>query len=377
MDESFIASFSKALLSSAYDIHADNVDPYRFPELSRGPGRSLLRAVKNAVLQLARRTGFVYVDTRDLGELSQNLGQILYRADGLGKLYQSLNDEQSQQMLISILVFWVLGNRRVKLPRNQPSYWATVRHIERDLLLQRRTIPIQVLDGYLNAYDLHVAGFPIRLHAHVLNILNTFVLQQYRYSKARKVIQARPGDVVIDGGGCWGDTALYFAYQVQSNGRVICFEFAPGNLAVLQANLEMNPNLSSRVRVVREALWDRSGELLRFKDAGPCTTVVRQEDAELTVPTLAIDDLVAKERLESVDFIKLDVEGAELLALKGAKQTLKQFRSTLAISLYHNLDDFVTIPAFLRELEVGYEFYLDHFTIHREETVLFAQSTAG
>ena len=92
---------------------------------------------------------------------------------------------------------------------------------------------------------------------------------------------------------------------------------------------------------------------------------------------MAIDDLVAKERLESVDFIKLDVEGAELLALKGAKQTLKQFRSTLAISLYHNLDDFVTIPAFLRELEVGYEFYLDHFTIHREETVLFAQSTAG
>jgi hypothetical protein len=74
-----------------------------------------------------------------------------------------------------------------------------------------------------------------------------------------------------------------------------------------------------------------------------------------------------------VDFLKLDIEGSELSALKGAQRTLERFRPSLAISLYHSLDDFVSIPAFLNGLNLGYEWYLDHFTIHREETILFGQ----
>jgi hypothetical protein len=44
----------------------------------------------------------------------------------------------------------------------------------------------------------------------------------------------------------------------------------------------------------------------------------------------------------------------------------------LAISLYHRLEDFVVIPQFLASLGLGYEFHLDHYTIHAEETVLYA-----
>ena len=80
--------------------------------------------------------------------------------------------------------------------------------------------------------------------------------------------------------------------------------------------------------------------------------------------------------MDRVDFIKLDIEGAELRTLKGAEHTLNRFRPSLAISLYHSLDDFVAIPAFLRNLNLNYGFYLDHFTTHREETVLFARPTA-
>ena len=102
-----------------------------------------------------------------------------------------------------------------------------------------------------------------------------------------------------------------------------------------------------------------------------------RQQGEFSVKTLSIDDLVAQNGLDRVDFIKLDIEGAELRTLKGAEHTLNRFHPLLAISLYHSLDDFVDIPAFIRGLDFTYEFFLDHFTIHREETVLFARPTTG
>jgi hypothetical protein len=69
----------------------------------------------------------------------------------------------------------------------------------------------------------------------------------------------------------------------------------------------------------------------------------------------------------------MDIEGAELPALRGAEATLRAFRPKLAIALYHRLDDFIDIPAYLDGLGLGYAFFLGHFTIHSEETVLFAR----
>jgi hypothetical protein len=68
----------------------------------------------------------------------------------------------------------------------------------------------------------------------------------------------------------------------------------------------------------------------------------------------------------------MDIEGAELAALEGARETLVRHRPKLAIALYHSLDDFVQIPRFLSDLSLNYTYYLDHTTIHHEETVLFA-----
>ena len=88
---------------------------------------------------------------------------------------------------------------------------------------------------------------------------------------------------------------------------------------------------------------------------------------------MTIDDFVKEQELRRIDFIKMDVEGAELRALRGAEQTIRTFRPKLAVSLYHKRDDFIVIPSYLDCLDVGYEFFLGHYTIHREETVLFAR----
>ncbi len=70
----------------------------------------------------------------------------------------------------------------------------------------------------------------------------------------------------------------------------------------------------------------------------------------------------------------MDIEGSELAALQGAEQTLRQFQPRLAISIYHKFGDFFAIPAYLHGLRLGYRLYLDHYTIHAEETVLYASA---
>jgi hypothetical protein len=72
-----------------------------------------------------------------------------------------------------------------------------------------------------------------------------------------------------------------------------------------------------------------------------------------------------------VDFIKMDIEGAEMQALRGAEESIRRFRPKMAITVYHSLEDFWEIPKWIAQLGLGYRFYLRHFTIHQEETVLF------
>jgi hypothetical protein len=93
---------------------------------------------------------------------------------------------------------------------------------------------------------------------------------------------------------------------------------------------------------------------------------------EQFVPTTSLDSLVASGELERVDFIKLDIEGAESAALKGAEQTLRRFTPRLALAAYHQFDDMWALMRQIDQLDLGYRFAMAHFTPHHEETVLYA-----
>jgi len=179
---------------------------------------------------------------------------------------------------------------------------------------------------------------------------------------------------VIDAGGAWGDTALYFAEKVGATGKVFSFEFVPQNLEIFRSNLALNPTHGSRVEIIEQPLGAQSGTTVFFANRGPGTKVAtgRNTPQDFEAITTSIDDFVRMNNVSHVDFIKMDIEGAELSALQGASETIRRFRPRLAICLYHSLRDFETIPSYLASLGCGYDFFVDHFTIHREETVLFA-----
>ena len=82
--------------------------------------------------------------------------------------------------------------------------------------------------------------------------------------------------------------------------------------------------------------------------------------------------VVVRDNIPRIDFIKMGIEGSELSALRGGESTIRRCRPKLAISLYHRSEDFFAIPLWIDSLGLGYRFFLEHYSIHHEETVLFS-----
>ena len=309
---------------------SNNVDPFRFPGKTK-PEAVGLRTSARALLSILRAAK------------------------------PSLNDATSSRLLLDVCAFRILGGRHYRLPRNDEFFWQSVKSVEREALIERNVSRVGNYD--LDLYRLPGANGPIELEAHAMNILNSFFIREYRFDRSGVVVDAEGSDIVIDGGGCWGDTALYFADRAPK-GKVFVFEFEERNLEVLRRNLARNPRLAERIEIVEKALWSKSGETLHFADAGPGTRI---GSGSIAVESMSIDDLAAD--LPRVDFIKLDVEGAEIPVLHGAQNTIRSFAPKLAVSIYHSIHDLLTIPQLLQELD--YHVYIDHATIHAEETIAF------
>lgn len=290
----------------------------------------------------------------------------------LEALYAELADDESRTLMTRLFAYRLLGPGKVRLPLADGEMQRARQRVE-ELRIAEGTVDLKFLGWHGDRFDLAPEGRSLVIDTHPLGV-ETLLLEQYR-CPSHPEVAARPGDVVIDGGACWGDTALYFADLVGPHGRVRSFEFEPNNVERLRANLALNEALAGRIEVDERALWHHDGQVLDLTPFGPATTV-REHTAEtgevLTVPSASIDGLVTSGALPRVDFIKLDIEGAELAALQGAQATLKRDRPRMAIALYHRPEDWTAIPGFLRDLGVGYRFSLGHFTVHQEETVLFA-----
>lgn len=350
----FLRHLISELLVSCQRREFDNIDRMRFGD---NPQSSVRAAAKTMALRAAALCGFHRFSAMPAGTLEEVL-----RVEDLGRAYSLLTGQRSKDLFVKLLAYRILGSRHVRLPLNDAKYWKSTQAL--DKCVEKR----QTIGGIPVLGSLDLINFNgIRLHAHRLNILNTFILQQYRYEPAG--IGVSTGDVVIDAGGGWGDTALYFA---QNAARVFCFECIPSNVKVMQQNLEMNATLAPRIRIVPSALWSRSHEKLAFEDRGPGS---KPGSSGLTVEvvTQTLDDFVSANSVRKVDFVKMDIEGAEPQALVGAEQTIRKHRPQLAISLYHHVEHFASIPKWIADLDLGYKLYLDHFTIHSEETILFAR----
>jgi FkbM family methyltransferase len=346
----FQTDLTMELLKNAPRRGFDNTDRLRFPAT-----RSHL-SVKARIAKLAASRGLYRFEAIPKEKLYEVLG-----VEGLSDAYALLDDKASKHLLMNLLAFRILGPRHVVLPLNNEKFWEQRESLGKYVETANAVRDIPVV-GSLDLLNFN----GIRFVAHRLNIEGTFLLEQYRYVPAG--IGVESDDVVIDAGGCWGDTALYFAQKAE---RVFCFECMPSNLRILQENLSLNPALAAKISVVPKALWERSGETLGFEERGP-GSLPSSTGTTVQVQTQTIDDFVRENSLQKIDLIKMDIEGSEPHALRGAEETIRTHRPKLAIAIYHDLRHFASIPNWIESLGLGYKLYIGHFTIHAEETVLFA-----
>jgi FkbM family methyltransferase len=341
----------------------------------RGRLWSALERSRDAIERLADRAGFARRHF-DPAVAAEHLERYLQLADRFEATYAGLSDEQSRRRLVDLLKLRILGPYHSSLRVTPDGYRARQRYA--DDRLRREHGTFEVSDPWfspLSLYELPVkGGANVKLHSHSVDVVSVYLLEQYSYQAGVERVSVEPGDVVLDIGGCWGDTALYFASLVGPAGRVYTFEFDPESLEIMRANLALNPDLAERIEVVESALWDRSGELLPFVQGGRMTAVVSDgADAARSVATVTLDEFVEQRGIERVDFVKMDVEGAEPNVLRGGAASLRRFGPRLAIAAYHADDDLVELPGLIASLEVGYRFFLDSFSPVEAETVLFAR----
>lgn len=294
-----------------------------------------------------------------------------YNIEGFAKTYNLLNDEYSKDLFIKLVAYRILGPSKVKLPLSDKVLWQPMSNIEKKC---KKEETHQTKQWTLNLFDLRPIGRDIEYFFTLESVFIAFELNEYGYNKNGVSFKVEKGDYVIDGGACFGDTALMFAEDAGSTGKVFSFEFVEDNLKVFHKNLELNPHLKDRIHLFENALWSNSKEnLFIYEDgAGSCATMDKLTQYALKIPSKSIDDLVKEHNISKIDFIKLDIEGAELNCLEGAKQTILKFKPKLAICIYHDLEHFITIPKYIKELVPEYDLYIDHHTACFWETVMYA-----
>jgi FkbM family methyltransferase len=144
----------------------------------------------------------------------------------------------------------------------------------------------------------------------------------------------RPGMNVLDVGANVGTYALYMAKRVGPSGRVLAIEPSSTNLLYLRRNVGLNG--FAQILVEGVAAGPEAGTAriqLSQKNLGGNRVALNEEvlSHEESVPMMRLDDLVAKHSLNSVDFIKIDVEGYEHQVLLGLLESLEKFDPILLI----------------------------------------------
>lgn len=200
----------------------------------------------------------------------------------------------------------------------------------------------------------------------------------------RASIELSDDEVFVDGGAFDGDSVEQFLRAVNGRFRhVYSFEPSPDTAArcrerILRLQSQYLPEITSRISVIERGLWDKEARLLfnptqygpretamaahsplagHVIEAGMTQHLYAPEDenpGSFSIHTVAIDEVCD----EPVSLLKLEVEGSELKALEGARQTITRHRPKMAISVYHKPEDLITLPDFVAQTGHGYRMSL-------------------
>lgn len=174
-----------------------------------------------------------------------------------------------------------------------------------------------------------------------------------------------PHEVFVDGGCYDGANSLRFIQWAGNAGKTVyAFEADERNAERCRIALEQIDG--AECHLVAKGMWSCDTLLNFCSKANEASGLA--ENGHQRIPVTSLESAVK----EKVTFIKMDIEGAEYEALKGAKNIISDYHPKLAISVYHKTEDIWELPQLILSFYPDYTFYLRHYSLSGEETVLYA-----
>ncbi len=169
------------------------------------------------------------------------------------------------------------------------------------------------------------------------------------YEPYRNILKLNDSETYIDLGAYRGDTLSEFLSQVKSFDKIYAVEPDVKNFSKL---FEAYRDIAE---CINAAASDSVGETTFSVERGRSSHISKSGK---TVPTVTVDSILNG---APATFIKLDVEGNEIAALNGAKNTIANHKPKLCVAAYHRFDDIFKIPMHILSMRPDYKMYLRHF----------------
>ncbi len=211
----------------------------------------------------------------------------------------------------------------------------------------------------------------INAHAHCIDtdVLLSNLWNEDAYFNDLYNVKKNVVNTLVDCGAYDGDSAEAFISFVESkSGNAEVFAFEPFKDAFDELKASMK-KYKGAVKCYPYALGHKN-EIMYFKTDGYMGSAIVNYPTDSRVEVVRGDEVLKDEH---ITIIKMDIEGAELDALKGFENLIKKQNPFLAVCVYHKLDDLIVIPQYIDRIAGGkYSFFLRHHSFGCDETVLYA-----
>ncbi len=203
-----------------------------------------------------------------------------------------------------------------------------------------------------------------------------YLSRQYNISNQIDKGQYFPDDIkfekgysrFVDCGAHIGDTVVSLIKNVGKITSLVAIEPDTENFRKLSSRISQEKkNIIGKISLYPCGIWSSSKKLAFDDEHGPSCHV--SESGNTLLECISLDDILHN---FIPTFIKMDVEGAEVEAIKGARCTISKHKPGLAISVYHRIEHLWKIPLLLKSIEDKYKFYLRSYEHFNQETVLYA-----
>lgn len=252
--------------------------------------------------------------------------------------------------------------------KKQKDGWRGIPVISPDELLGKKEVFIAIVT---TGFHKEIKEFLLQSSIPEENIIDLGEVTEELYNKQyfdNDVIFPKEEGVFIDGGCYDCSTSVAFINWCKDNYRKI-YGFEPDAENYKKCKDKIKYLNLENIEILNKGLWDCTEELSFIANQEQGSRIVNEDSVVEKILVTSIDETAGD---EEVTFIKLDVEGAELKALQGAKNTILKNRPKLAISIYHKLEDIFEIPAYILSLNSDYKFFLRHYQLSENETILYA-----